>query len=225
MPNYEWGLATLAARTPPSLKVSGQTMPVKFPICRSGFEILNMASIAMPRASREGEARRLSGKSVAFVSEFVGPEFSTADAALDRFKGLVEDDRSESRFSPAIEDRFMAVVCRFRRNPGRPRKRKAGQDLVSEESKATLPSPYKVYYQLAVSYWKIADGRRPASQATLSAFSDKRSRRRAKVRFSAEDLAAIVNTPLRATGAQLAMDFGLFERQDPDKPGWYIADE
>lgn len=201
-------------------------MPVKFPVCRSGVEILNSASIAMPRAFREGEARRLCGKNVAFVSEYVGPEFSSIEAALDRFRGLVEDERPESRFTPAPEDRFFALHCRFRRSPGRPRKRKPAQSEVSAEAGlAPLSSPYQVYYQLAVSYWKINDGRRPASQATLTAFSDKRARRRAKGSFSAEDLAAIVNTPLRATATQQAMDFGLFERHDPDKPGWVIADE
>ncbi len=201
-------------------------MPVKFPICRNGIEVLNASSITFARAYREGDARRLCGQNVAFVSEFVGPEFASHDLALDSFKGLVEDERPDRRFNPEPEDRYFSIVCRFRRAPGRPKKRKSiPAPTTLQEGEPPAPSPFPTYYQLSVSYWKVLDGRRPETQATLSAFSDRRSRRKAKGKFSADELAAIANTPLRATAAQLAMDFGLFERHDPDKPGWLIADE
>lgn len=191
-------------------------MPVKYPVARSAVEILNVGVIPPPRSYRESDAVKASNARVAFVSEYIGAEYRSEDEALDRYKGLVEDLRPGSRHVPDIEDRIYSLVCRFRRPPGRPRKQRR-----PDGAKSALES----YWTLSVSYWKIIDGKRPPSQATMDAFSDKRARRRHQGKFSSEDLAAIANTPLRPTAAQQPLDFGLFEFEDPLNPGTYLPDE
>lgn len=188
-------------------------MPVRFPIGRSGNEILNAAAPALPRVSRPSDALRFYGLRVALVTEMIGPEFKTEDAALDCYRGLVDDVREGTRFTPPVEDGYYRLSVRFRRGPGRPSKRAAASRELD------------IFYQLAVSYFKVLDGRNAPADTTLTVYSDRRARRRRKSAFSADDLAAIANTPLTSSRKQLPLDFGLFERPDPEKPGFFIADE
>ena len=60
------------------------------------------------RAARESEARRRAGEAVVFATDPVGPAFATREAALDAYKGRVEDERTGAM--PEAEDRYCRLV-------------------------------------------------------------------------------------------------------------------
>lgn len=186
-----------------------QSPAARYPIARSAHEILTSCGPDfLYRASKEREAASLVGFQVAFVSEFIGDPFQDRDAALDRYKGLVDDDRPDSRFTPKPDDRFYHVVCRFKRPVGRPARRKT-QPPEEGRRWGAPEQRLEVFYQLSVSYWKILDRQKDAASTPLPAGATKKSRRRQK--FSTEDLQRIANTPLYAPPGQLPLLFGLFE--------------
>ena len=202
-------------------------MPVKYPVARSGAEVLNTGLSALTASAyRRSDALKLCESDVHFTSELVGPEFSSQADGLDYYKGLVEDDRPGQRFSPDVEKRFLELKCLFKRGCGRPKKlkRTAGVET-SDAPPFYTPPALATYWRLSVTYWRIMEKKRVASTATLTAYSDKKSRRKRGKSLSAEELAAIANTPLRSLRPQLGMTIGLFEVPLPENPALLIPDE
>src|SRR5207302_7309657 len=72
---------------------------ILYPVAASADEAL---SAPRARAAREREASRAAGEPVAFTTEAAGPAFATREAALDAYRGLIDDERSG--FTPAPEE-------------------------------------------------------------------------------------------------------------------------
>ncbi|WP_374468132.1 hypothetical protein [Phenylobacterium sp.] len=173
----------------------------------------------MGRAAREREARALAKEAVVFTTDPVGPAFATREAALDAYKGRVDDERGGA--APAPEDRF----CRL------------AEQIVAERGKAArLPpvsptyengrrwpeppaEPPRTAWRLMVSYWRIATAERPieAPQA--------RQARRGKQALDPATLKAIARAPLRPVEPQQPLDIGLFEVRPPEAPHIVMPDE
>ncbi len=167
------------------------------------------------RAARESDARRRAGDAVAFASEPVGPAFTTREAALDAYRGRVEDERTGA--TPDIEDRYCRLVEQIADGAKPPRPVAA-----TYADGHRWPPPAKAprtVWRLSVSYWRIGTAERPieAPQA--------RAARRSRQPLEADALRAIAQTPMRATKPQQPLDIGLFEVRPPEAPHIVMPDE
>jgi hypothetical protein len=168
----------------------------------------------------------MAGGRVRFVIEAVGPAFSTREAALDAYAGLVEDERP-GRPSPPPEARWRQLrpvstppgVAPRPRPPLKPIYRDghrwptAAADL-GETAPPTL-------WRLSVSYWRI-EAATPAPPETAAR---KLRRDVAAKDLDAAVLDALARQPLRPLRPQRALDIGLFEYRPPDAPNLIIPDE
>lgn len=185
---------------------------IQYPVAANAEQAL---SRPLARAARESEARRRAGQAVAFTTDPMGPAFATREAALDAYRGRVEDDRTGA--VPDPEDRYCRLVEQVA--DGAPRPRPVEPAFADGRR---WPAPGKApptVWRLAVSYWRIASAERPldAPQA--------REARRGKTALDAETLRAIARTPLRPTKPQQALDIGLFEIRPPEAPHIVMPDE
>ena len=167
------------------------------------------------RAARESEARRRAGQAVVFASDPVGPAFATREAALDAYRGRVEDERTGA--SPEAEDKYCRLVEQLADGARRPRPVEA---TYADGHRWPEPAkPPRTVWRLSVSYWRVGTAARPleAPQA--------RAARTSKQALDAEALRAIVQTPLRPTKPQQPLDIGLFEVRPPEAPHIVMPDE
>jgi len=167
------------------------------------------------RAAREREAQSAAGAPVVFVSEEVGPAFATREAALDAYKGKLDDDRPGGA-QVAPEDRFCVLRERSEAAP-------APLEPVFVKGRR-WPKPArtpKVAFRLSVSYWRVAraEAAPPIGQA--------RAVRRAAeaARLDAAQLRALARQPLRPVRPQQPLDIGLFEQPAPEAPHILIPDD
>lgn len=171
------------------------------------------------RAAREREAEHAAGEAVDFVSEATGPAFATREAALDAYKGRVEDERSG--FAPAPEDRWCRLVEQVVSGPGRAAALAPVKPTFQDGRRWPAPpeAPPRTAWRLAVSYWRIASAERPleAPQA--------RQARRSRRDLDAAALRAIARQPLRPVEPQQPLDIGLFEARLPENPSIVVPDE
>ena len=167
------------------------------------------------RAARESEARRRAGQAVVFASDPVGPAFATRQAALDAYRGRVDDERTGA--SPDAEDKYCRLVEQLADGARRPR---PVQPTYADGHRWPEPAkPPRTVWRLSVSYWRVGTAERPleAPQA--------RAARTSKQALDAEALRAIVQTPLRPTKPQQPLDIGLFEVRPPEAPHIVMPDE
>ena len=167
------------------------------------------------RAARESDARRRAGEAVVFASDPVGPAFATREAALDAYKGRIEDERTGA--TPEIEDRYCRLVEQV---PDGARPPKPVVPTYAEGHRWPQPAkPPRTVWRLSVSYWRIGTAERPleAPQA--------RQARRSKQPLDAETVRAIAGAPLRPTKPQQPLDIGLFEVRPPEAPHIIMPDE
>lgn len=167
------------------------------------------------RAARESEARRRAGDAVVFASDLVGPAFATREAALDAYRGRVEDERTGA--VPDVQDRYCRLVEQVA--DGAPRPRLAQPTY---ENGQRWPEPQKAVrtvWRLSVSYWRVGTAQRPldAPQA--------RQARKSRQELDADTLRAISRGPLRPTRPQQPLDIGLFEVRPPEAPHIVMPDE
>lgn len=167
------------------------------------------------RAARESEARRRAGEAVAFATDAVGPAFATREAALDAYRGRVDDERTGA--TPEAEDRYCRLIEQVAEGAPRPKTQQpsyAGGHRWPEPPKAP-----RTVWRLSVSYWRIGTAERPldAPQA--------RAARKSKQEMDADTLRAIARAPMRAIKPQQPLDIGLFETRPPEAPHIVMPDE
>jgi len=187
---------------------------ISYPVAGNAEQAL---SRPLGRAVREREALQVAGEAVVFTTDPVGPAFATFDAAMDAYKGRIEDTRTGA--GPEPQDRY----CRLAEQVvGRPGKRLAPVEPTFEDGRR-WPKPAqdapRTAWRLMVSYWRIATAERPieAPQA--------RQARRAKQPLAPETLRTIASQPLRPVEPQQPLDIGLFEIRPPDAPHIVMPDE
>ena len=174
-------------------------------------------SAPLGRVAREQQAAALAGQGVVFATEPVGPAFATREAALDAFRGRLEDDRPGSAAQIVPEDRYcrLTEVVAAGRPPG------PVQPVYRDGRRWPKPPEHgpRTAWRLMVCYWRIATADRPieAPQA--------RQARRAKQPLDPETLRAIAGQPLRPVEPQQPLDIGLFEIRPPDAPHIVMPDE
>jgi len=167
------------------------------------------------RAARESEARRRAGEAVVFASDAMGPAFATQEAALDAYRGRVEDERTGA--SPEPQDRYCQLIEQVADGTRAPR---PVEPAMADGHRWPEPvKPPRTVWRLSVSYWRIGTAERPleAPQA--------RQARKSKQALDGDALRAIAQTPLRPTKPQQALDIGLFETRLPEAPHIIVPDE
>jgi hypothetical protein len=167
------------------------------------------------RAARESEARRRAGEAVVFATDPVGPAFATRAAALDAYRGRVDDDRTGA--TPDAEDRYCRLVEQVADGAPRP---KVLQPSYADGHRWPQPQkPTRTVWRLSVSYWRIGTAERPleAPQA--------RAARKSKHEVDPDTLRAIARAPMRAIKPQQPLDIGLFEIRPPEAPHIVMPDE
>jgi hypothetical protein len=189
---------------------------ILYPVAANGEQALSQPKAC---AAREREALAAAGESVVFTTDLVGPAFATREAALDAFKGRVEDDRTG--FTPDVEERWCKLVEHVVVEPGRSAPLGPVQPTFQDGRRWPAPpaSPPRTAWRLSVSYWRIASAERPleAPQA--------RRARRSRRSVDAATLQAIARQPLRPVEPQQPLDIGLFETRLPENPSIVVPDE
>jgi hypothetical protein len=187
---------------------------ISYPVAGNPEQAL---SRPLGRAVREREALSVAGEAVVFTTDPVGPAFATYEAALDAYKGRVEDQRTG--VVPEAQDRYCRLAEQVLPQPGQ---RLAPVEPTFENGRR-WPKPAehgpRTAWRLMVSYWRIATAGRPieAPQA--------RQARRGKKTLDPETLRAIARQPLRPVEPQQPLDIGLFEIRPPDAPHIVMPDE
>lgn len=167
------------------------------------------------RCARESEARRLAGEAVAFAAEAVGPAFATRAAALDAYRGRVDDERTG--VAPEPQDRYCRLIEQVAEGAARPR---AVAPTFADGQRWPEPGrPTRTVWRLSVSYWRIGTAERPleAPQA--------RAVRRSRQPVGPETLQAVARAPMRPIKPQQPLDIGLFETRPPEAPHIIMPDE
>ena len=171
------------------------------------------------RAAREREAVKAAGEAVVFATDLAGPAFATREAALDAYRGRLEDDRHG--FTPALEDRWCRLSEHIVVEPGRAAPLAPVQPTYQDGRRWPPPpaAPPRTAWRLLVSYWRIASAERPleAPQA--------RQARRSRRNVDTATLRAIARQPLRPVEPQQPLDIGLFEARLPENPSIVVPDE
>ena len=185
---------------------------ILYPVATNAEQAL---SRPLGRAARESEARKRAGAAVVFATDPAGPAFATREAALDAYRGRVEDERTGA--GPEPQDKFCRLieqVAEGARRPGTVKPSYADGHRWPEP-----PRPPRTVWRLSVSYWRIGVAGRPleAPQA--------RAARKSKQALDPDTLRAIAQTPLRPTRPQQPLDIGLFEVRPPDAPHIIMPDE
>ncbi|MBW8816108.1 MAG: hypothetical protein JF588_22050 [Caulobacterales bacterium] len=185
---------------------------ILYPLAANAEQAL---SRPLARAAREAEARRRAGEAVAFTTDPVGPAFATREAALDAYRGRVEDERTGA--APEPEDRYCRLIEQVAE--GAPRPKPVEPSFADGRRWPDPPAAPRTIWRLSVSYWRIASAERPldAPQA--------RQARRAGQPLDPDTLRAIARQPLRPTKPQQPLDIGLFETRPPEAPHIVMPDE
>jgi hypothetical protein len=169
----------------------------------------------MGRAARESEAKRRAGEAVVFCTDPMGPAFATREAALDAYKGRVEDERTGA--VPEAEDRYCQLIEQVA--DGAPRPKAVEPTYADGHRWPVPPKPPRTVWRLSVSYWRIATAERPLEPPQA------RAARKAKQALDPETLRNIARAPLRPTKPQQPLDIGLFEVRLPENPQIIVPDE
>jgi hypothetical protein len=189
---------------------------ILYPVAANGEQAL---AAPLGRAAREREAGVCAGEAVVFTTDVVGPGFATREAALDAYRGLVEDERSG--FTPEVEDRWRKLAEHAVVEPGRTAPLGPIKPVFQDGHRWPAPpeAPPRTAWRLVVSYWRIASAERPleAPQA--------RQARRSRRSVDAATLRAIARQPLRPVEPQQPLDIGLFEARLPENPSIVVPDE
>ena len=169
------------------------------------------------RAVRVREAEQVAGEAVSYVTEVFGPPYATRGAALDAYRGRVEDDRPGLSLQIPPEDRYVRLTEVV--SAGRPPP-PAIPILKDGRRWPAPPPPPKTVWRLQVTYW------RPDSSApALDDVQARRARVQTKETLDPQTLRALTRQPLQAVRPQQPLDIGLFERRLPESPHIVVPDE
>lgn len=167
------------------------------------------------RAARQSEARRSAGEPVAFATDVVGPAFATREAALEAYRGRVDDERAGVAIEP--HDRHCRLIEQVAEGAQAP---KPAAPAYADGHRWPEPGkPARTVWRLSVSYWRIGTEARPleAPQA--------RAVRRSKAPIQPDTLQAVARAPMRPIKPQQPLDIGLFETRPPEAPHIVMPDE
>jgi hypothetical protein len=190
-----------------------QMTAISYPVAGNAEQAL---SRPLGRAVREREALGVAGEAVVFTTDAMGPAFATYEAALDAYRGRVEDERTGG--SPEPQDRYCRLAEHVVAQPGQ--RLEPVEPTFEDGHRWPKPAPPpRTAWRLMVSYWRIATPGRPieAPQA--------RRARRAKQALDPETLRTIAREPLRPVEPQQPLDIGLFEVRPPEAPHIVMPDE
>lgn len=189
---------------------------VQYPVAPNAETALNRP---LGRAAREREARGLAGADVVFVTEQTGPAFPSMEAALDAWRGKVEDFRPGQIVTLPPEDRFCGLREVMAEGAGRPPRPQKPAMRKGRRWPEPREAP-QVVWRLSVSYWRIAAPQEIALDQARQARKDARA-----AALSPDRLQMLAAHPLRPVKPQQALDIGLFEARLPEDPGTIIPDE
>lgn len=175
------------------------------------------------RAAREREAREIAGDVVAFVTEPVGPDYATRDAALDAHPGRIEDDRPGRAVSLPSEDRILRLVQQVAPRAGRVRAPAPVAPTFAEGHRwpAHQGAPPATVWRVMISYWRIG----AAPILKVGGPQARHARKRGRDAVDADTLRAYTRQPLQPVKPQQPLDIGLFERRLPEAPHIVVPDE
>ncbi|WP_293678278.1 hypothetical protein [uncultured Phenylobacterium sp.] len=185
---------------------------ILYPVATNAEQAL---SRPLGRCARESEAKKRAGAAVVFAADPVGPAFATREAALDAYRGRVEDERTGT--GPEAEEKFCRLIEQVA-DGVRPRK-PVEPTYVDGHRWPDPPKPLRTVWRLSVSYWRVGTAERPVEAPQA------RAARKSGQTLDAEALRAIASTPLRPTKPQQPLDIGLFEVRPPDAPHIIMPDE
>jgi len=190
-------------------------MTILYPVAANA-----QAALASPlgRAAREREARGVAGEAVAFVTEEVGALYATREAALDAYRGRLDDERTASKVQVAPEDRYLSLRAVVEGPAPAP----PLQPSFAEGRRwPKPPAAPRSGFRLLVSYWRIgkAPAQAPKDQARTA------RRRQGAAPLSADEVRALARQPLRPVRPQQPLDIGLFEAPAPEAPHILIPDD
>ena len=191
-----------------------QMTAINYPVAGNAEQAL---SRPLGRAVREREALKLAGEAVVFTTDPMGPAFATYEAALDAYRGRVDDERSGA--APEPQDRFCRLAEQVIAQPGQ---RLEPVEPTFEDGRR-WPKPAReaprTAWRLMVSYWRIASPGRPIEPPQA------RKARRAGLPFAPETLKEMARAPLQPVEPQQPLDIGLFETRLPEAPHVVVPDE
>jgi hypothetical protein len=180
----------------------------------SPFPVADTAEAALHaplgEAAREREAQAAAQGRVRFVTEWVGPAFTSREAAASAYAGKAD--------APWCALRPVAAEGRKPQTPARPAHRDG----------ARWPAPAgaadATRWRLSVTYWKRQGEAGEADALELEAARRLR-RDEAGGTLDARALRRLTAQPLRPVRPQQPLDIGLFEARLPERPDVVVPDE
>lgn len=178
-------------------------------------------------AAREREAAQIVERSAAaaeveFITQAVGPAFTTREAALDAYAGKVDDERA-GRIAIALEARWCELRAVSTPVGARPKPRAPLQPQCRNGRRWPAPDPERqaaTLWRLSVSFWRFG-----AAVEHHDVPARKLRRHAASKDLDGATLGALARQPLQALRPQRALDIGLFEYRLPDNPDIIMPDE
>lgn len=186
---------------------------VLYPVAHNAEAALNRP---LGRAAREREAKARAKAEVRFAVETTGPAFETREAAMNAWRGRLDD--VGQLLQP--EDRFCALREVLADAKGR-RPTPVEPALKDGRRWPTPKAKPRTVWRLSVSYWKVVDAE------AETALAQARQARKAKEsrELDPDRLRALTRQRLQPTGPQRALDIGLFEAVRPEAPDQTMPDE
>jgi hypothetical protein len=189
---------------------------VLYPVAHDAEEALAQP---LGRAARERLAAEIAQQPVRFVTEAVGAAFASREAALDFYKGRLDDERPGRGSPVTAEDRY----CQLREVLAAPAPAPPPVEPSFAEGRRwpRRKAPPPTAFRLSVSYWRIGEA---AAAAPLDQARNARRRADAAA-LSAGELRALAQQPLRPVRPQQPLEIGLFENPAPEAPHILIPDD
>jgi hypothetical protein len=185
-----------------------------FPVATQAADLLSCLPSQM-NATRESEAARLAGSSVAFVSEVTGPAFESRETAHSYFSMVYPD---------LLAKAYALLQCRIK--PTAKRSKQARLSGADGQRWAKMTTQPMSEWRLSLTYWKILPLALRSDNVRKSKDQARRLRRKDGAQaLTTAELMALSQSPLMAYRPQKALDIGLFEVRPPENPGILIADE
>ena len=189
-------------------------MSILYPVADNPTAAL---SAPLGRAAREREASALAAQAVEFVTEPAGPAFATREAALDAYRGRLEDERPGIGAQVAPEDRYCQLT-EVAVGVGRPA---ALRPSFKDGRRWPAPPPAPpTAWRMMVSYWRPASAERPAPAPQA-----RHARRKSREPHDTQALRTMARQPMRSVQPQQPLDIGLFETRLPESPHIVVPDE
>jgi len=180
---------------------AGSMTAILYPVATNAEQAL---ASPIGHAVREREALGVAGEPVAFVTDPTGPAFATREAAVQAYRGLLDEPWRR------LAEQLL---------PGQHTPRVEPTNADGRRWPKPAGAPPRTAWRLMVSYWRIGTAERP-----IEAPQARKARRTAQP-LDPATLRAIAGQPLRPIEPQQPLDIGLFEVRPPDAPHIVMPDE